>query len=48
MGVGVSEDVTKTGICCEHNIRPTSQSGVAHHHDITMIATDEGWLYLAG
>jgi transposase InsO family protein len=42
------QDVTETkNLLLEHNIRPTEVNQV-WHTDITMIATDEGWLYLAG
>jgi len=43
-----SQDVTETkNLLREHNIRPTEVNQV-WHTDITMIATYEGWLYLAG
>ena len=42
------QDVTETkNLLLEHDIRPTRVNQV-WHTDITMIATDEGWLYLAG
>ncbi len=41
------QDVTETkNLPLEHDIRPTRVNQV-WHTDITMIATDEGWLYLA-
>lgn len=42
------QDVTETkNLLLGHDIRPTRVNQVGHT-DITMIATDEGWLYLAG
>ncbi len=42
------QDVTETkNLLLGHDIRPTRVNQV-WHTDITMIATDEGWLYLAG
>lgn len=38
--------VETRNLLLEHNIRPTGVNQV-WHADITMIATDEGWLYLA-